>query len=166
MNSIIRSDSLTLMYTSCLENLIYRTLRSCRLVPLNITMQHHSSLKSHPICPSSSPLKDDEGYEAHHNGCQDGAVNGDEVLVQLVAYELDCTGSGGGGGGLRGAVGEKGVIVSERGQGRAPRGRGRDGGEERRVQICRRREEQDGGENKKWERNGVNIIDRCLFMYE
>lgn len=28
-----------------------------------------------------SPLEDDEGHDADYNGCQDGAVDGDEFVV-------------------------------------------------------------------------------------
>lgn len=49
-------------------------------------------------CVLQSPLEDDEGHEADHNCCQDGAVDGDEFVVQtLVEPLLRITITGGGG---------------------------------------------------------------------
>ena len=48
----------------------------------------------------SSPLEDDEGHKADYNSCQDGAVDGDELVVQMVdrLLRIAINGCGGGGG--------------------------------------------------------------------
>lgn len=61
------------------------------LCALNFVLYFISSL--------SSPLEDDEGHQADYNSCQDGAVDGDEFVVQMVDQLLGITISGGGGGG-------------------------------------------------------------------
>lgn len=56
------------------------------------------------LCAFSSPLKDDEGHEADYNGGQDGAVDGDEFVIQMVDRLLRVT-IGGGAGGTDGGCG-------------------------------------------------------------
>lgn len=54
----------------------------------------------------SSPFEDNEGHKANHNRCQDGAVDGNEFVIQPIVDSLlgipvnggGC-GCGGGGGG-------------------------------------------------------------------
>lgn len=40
------------------------------------------------ISSASSPLEDDEGHEADHHRCQDGAVDRDEFVVQTIVHLL------------------------------------------------------------------------------
>lgn len=55
------------------------------------------------ISSMSSPLEDDEGHEADHHCCQDGAVDRDEFVVQTIVHLLlGVTISGGGS--CRGAI--------------------------------------------------------------
>lgn len=55
----------------------------------------------HPnISPLLLPFEDDEGHQSNHHCCQDGAVDGDEFLIQAVVL-LTLRASGGG---YRGAV--------------------------------------------------------------
>lgn len=83
------------------------------------------SLASVPL----SPLEDDEGHEADHHGGQDGAVDGDEFVMQTLVDGLVGVHIGSGSGAVcRGAVwGE----VDVGGHGGAERGGGG-----RRVQPC------------------------------
>ena len=87
-------------------------------------------LTSHnPLCPTGSPppvipsvpqwvspLEDDVGQQPHHHGGQDGAVDGDEVLVEAIGEHL--------GGAARGAVLRGGGAVGELGPGTFREGEG------------------------------------------